>query len=77
MTTILSFKDLMGILFYNVQRVIYKFYQFLSFDRIHYIVSKNSSCQTLTNHLDGYNFVTNGAILAWVRGKRKCVLHRA
>ena len=53
MTTILSFKDLMAILFYNMELVIYTFYQFLSFDRIHYIVSKNSSCQTLTNHLDG------------------------
>ena len=65
-TTILSFKDLMAIYFYSVQRFIYKFYQFLGFDRFH-VVSQDSSCQTLTNkwHYIGMGYLIP-ALSLWV-----------
>ena len=66
-TTILSFKDLMAS-FYNVQRVIFKFYQFLIFDHFHYIVPQNSSCQTR----DGYkkNFSEKNLLNSYIHYKK-------
>ena len=56
----------MELFYYNVQRVIYKLCQFLSFDRFHYILCPKIHHVKLWQIILMGNFVANGAILAWV-----------